>query len=1859
MGVPSSSPNVVVALAGVLEGTLVRAVNRDSGARRQVVIHGVPDEILQDLFLHLTRDGTTNWAVGTAQGQQDVVVLYVVDDPAARNIPTPAVEGSRVCGWDYVVNARNSWPLLVVLVSPVARAARPDSIANATESLGPPGVGELDGLWESPLWTGVVDQLVAQLAAAGIAGDAIRWGLRRTLRESGRFPPDDRREAPWLLAADLMRMGVGPTQVYAALGFPPPATEVLDRTSLEKADEILSRLAEFLRAEGLRDGVVLLKSTPNGQNPGIASALEGLEAHLASRLAEGLELSDDTHWTWRVDPPIPAWWLTLTSAVLDRLLHDVGSAPPSTRIRLSVANALNGNDRLSDEPFLVQANVELVALNRDGQRVLASSFTRGTATTATSVPTDPVDSSKGLDQNVPPHDRKRRYRAIAAGYEPGTVDVIVLDKFGCRGTARIRHSLSNPPPDLDATTGFWNQSITLDMPGTHEVEVRYSGAVDRATLTHGGPAIPSSAHHTGFDLFVIPDLEAGETAEIQLLSTSVGQVGTWTIGFVVDQTDSPRPPSQFDALVRAHQAGKSNTIAPAPRPSPLRRIEDFILSDQASWKPVLAGWSSTTPLVGPINWGDARMGDLRPASDPRPPGNPPAPLIRSRDAIRSHIAARRQSIPEVEFSDPALSPLVSEYLKEYMVWLRANPADAVWFDCIAIYGPIPNLAAGPPSATAEPIAILLNPLHPLRLAWHHVAQGRLVDSLQTPCPAAGMLDPHRCPEVMALPVFRGGGTLSWRAFVGMGSGEPNWALLLNKGYLGSRVETKAVFDVLIPIGFSPRSMGGGFSESQTTRTLEEVATILPGRATLRVGLVGKDRGGSSAVNGILRWSKDRFEGDTSRLVGPRSIEIHDARAAASDPSAGQLDQLHEQTGESVRWYRHDPGSLGNIRDLTIVDHLSVDDPQVASAPSCSPMSRGGLYRIRIREDFEDAGVLRESRIGVATGSGSNLERALESAITEFEGIARQDGGASHVQFQPNQDALKERLDQSLFVAVSSNKLDPACFVRGVRLHHGYLWDFEVPGLLGGEEDGAGFYLVARATQSMAEAVLNATRLVTPTPPPAEQLLLEISKRGIPVLKRLAAGGTRSKGELGVLLAVRFLQDAFAGPVHAVRLPPWNGPCMNLVIPVDSFDDTFARLSKALGRRAQLRPDLLVINIQVLPDRPVRLRVIPVEVKFRDSPMDNTALLSAQTQASTFGRLLQNLWVDPPPTDLWRDCSLGLLASMLDQAFRVYADPTIHRATAQAWTTLHQSVLLSVLGGNAQLDVDSRGRVLAFDRSVATAPLDLDGDGFTEALRVSGPDSALLLSHGNASPELDAAFAALGFSLPGCPPGPPTPIPSAGPTSVAGSEPAPEPTAVIASRPPPPRPDASTPTIGGLSRSGPPERHVAPVPPRPAPAVQNTGATPPPLSTSPSHRPESERVGNLPLAAAHPIPETRRPPRLMTGWRAPTNRWAVVGKMPDTGEPVALDMDNPKVIGVFGYMGSGKSYLLGDIIETAVSPIDGLNALAHPLAVVIFNYRRAASDRFEWGSLVRANNVPDDVARLSTEYSTTPRGLTDVRVLCLPSQLNARQAGEYRGLQSSELFFRPDLLEVEDWELLMGQPGSDAVFAQVIRHSLRELRGAGPINLDALERNVTARLTGQSRHAAELRFALVRQFVSHGRGIDFAQVVAPGRVTIIDLRDPLFNRDDALRFFLVCANSLARVQGSFNRMVVFDEAQEYMSDVFAELLNARIRLMRHEGTTYVFATQDVASIPLDVRRFLTTRFVFDLGTTENVTDLTRLYSEFEGLQLRSLRPGHCLLQDNNSIADMFQQPRMIRVRPRVTEHGGTSRIFSAPGAPNQP
>ena len=68
-------------------------------------------------------------------------------------------------------------------------------------------------------------------------------------------------------------------------------------------------------------------------------------------------------------------------------------------------------------------------------------------------------------------------------------------------------------------------------------------------------------------------------------------------------------------------------------------------------------------------------------------------------------------------------------------------------------------------------------------------------------------------------------------------------------------------------------------------------------------------------------------------------------------------------------------------------------------------------------------------------------------------------------------------------------------------------------------------------------------------------------------------------------------------------------------------------------------------------------------------------------------------------------------------------------------------------------------------------------------------------------------------------------------------------------------------------------------------------------------------------------------------------------------------------------------------------------------------------------------------------------------------------------------------------------------------------------------------------------------------------------------------------------------------------------------------------------------------------MFDLGTRENIQDLEQVAPEFRGMRLTGIEPGHCYVQANPSIGNIFARPKEMLVRPRITQHGGRSQIFN--------
>jgi Holliday junction resolvasome RuvABC ATP-dependent DNA helicase subunit len=878
-------------------------------------------------------------------------------------------------------------------------------------------------------------------------------------------------------------------------------------------------------------------------------------------------------------------------------------------------------------------------------------------------------------------------------------------------------------------------------------------------------------------LSVTKDLEDNDTFELKILDAAGADLGTWVLQVNIrDIADLFN--SRLEALISAHVT-KKQSIAHAPD-NLLHRLEvGAYLPSSESWKPVLACWSERVPSRLALDWnGDRVLGDVRPQIDPRPPMNPPQALLDSRDAVRNFLHLQQRCVAEIAIDDPALQPVVTEYLQRYMEWLDHEPEAACWLDVMAVHAAEWNAQAGTHVATEEPVVMLLTALHPLRLAWHAIAQGDLSASLQSPCAVAGLLTPSQCPDAAALYLWDGQ-SVRPRAFFSLPCGHAHWAVLVNATYLDKPVPRAGVMQRLSELGLMVQSITGGFTSQQTQDSLSEVNRLLPARATLRVGIVGDAESSSECGDGVFRWSERQQPPDNSAATGFLHVEVFDTRGAA-DPSPEQLADLSETTGEHVRWFKLPPDATVPRLDLAIIDQLGARSPEASSGETRSSIAPAGLFRARIREDFHSARAIVESRVATTRLSGNDFRATLARGIGAYEKLCLADSRTSHFRFTPNQDAVGSRLRNAIFLSVTSSQVDPACVVRGTVGQGGYLWDYELPGVLGGKESGLGYYLVARPTQAMCDAVERAASLVTTSPPSVPGLLEEVSRHGIPILKRLAMGGSQSRGELGLLLATRLIQDAFRPGPTSTRLPVWTGDCIHFVLPVDPYEELFDKLRQGLLPRAATaqRPDLVVVAIHLGEQgKAVTIKLSPVEVKYRGSGMTATDMRGALTQASALAQLLDRVWVQPLPSSLWETCAGALLAQFLDFGFRIYGAEWLHKHRQVEWASAHQRVMQDILERTAAITVNTAGRLIVFGGPGPTRVADLDGDSRQDTAIICADDARALLEGLTAiSAIADSSVAQLDLSFPNCARAASSPtsseaaVPSAGPVASTPASP---------------------------------------------------------------------------------------------------------------------------------------------------------------------------------------------------------------------------------------------------------------------------------------------------------------------------------------------------------------------------------------------------------------------------------------------------------------------------------------------------------
>ena len=447
-----------------------------------------------------------------------------------------------------------------------------------------------------------------------------------------------------------------------------------------------------------------------------------------------------------------------------------------------------------------------------------------------------------------------------------------------------------------------------------------------------------------------------------------------------------------------------------------------------------------------------------------------------------------------------------------------------------------------------------------------------------------------------------------------------------------------------------------------------------------------------------------------------------------------------------------------------------------------------------------------------------------------------------------------------------------------------------------------------------------------------------------------------------------------------------------------------------------------------------------------------------------------------------------------------------------------------------------------------------------------------------------------------------------------------------------------------------------------------GPQPEPLLEPPS---SDEAAPVLPLTPSPhpPLPPSPLPAYdVLLGDSGATPQYGILGKA--AGKIVALDLSGVNTISLFGVQGAGKSYTVGSIVEMATRPFPGINALPAPLATVVFHYHESQDYPPEFVSMNEPNAREAEIRALVEEYGAQPGRLEDVLILTSADKVARRQA-EFPKVRVEPLYFSSAELSLKDWRFLMGALGNQMYMKQIalIMRQLRER-----MTLATLRSEIEASdLSDNQKTIARIRLDFAAQFVDdclrQTEGTRLADMLRPGRLVIVDLRDEFIDKDEALGLFVVMLNIFANAgrdgggatagDRPYNKLIVFDEAHKYMDnpDLTGHIVDV-IRQMRHQGVSVLIASQDPPSLPsaiIELSSLVILHRFNSPGWLKHVQRSITSLADLTPAQMAALAPGEAYLWATKATERVFTQKAVkARLRPRVTRHGGeTKKVGEGP------
>jgi DNA phosphorothioation-dependent restriction protein DptH len=442
------------------------------------------------------------------------------------------------------------------------------------------------------------------------------------------------------------------------------------------------------------------------------------------------------------------------------------------------------------------------------------------------------------------------------------------------------------------------------------------------------------------------------------------------------------------------------------------------------------------------------------------------------------------------------------------------------------------------------------------------------------------------------------------------------------------------------------------------------------------------------------------------------------------------------------------------------------------------------------------------------------------------------------------------------------------------------------------------------------------------------------------------------------------------------------------------------------------------------------------------------------------------------------------------------------------------------------------------------------------------------------------------------------------------------------------------------------------------------------TSPPATVPEEDKKDEEPVMAA--VPETPSNPEapgqsisdptppggvsydIMLGVNGDSPQYGLLGEV--SGRKVALDLNHTHTISLFGVQGGGKSYTLGTVIEMASMPLPHINVLPSPLATVIFHYSPTQDYAPEFTSMINANSVDEEIRVLRERYKANPEALKDVLILTPANKMDDCRTA-HPDIEVKPIAFSASELKAAHWKFLMGAIGSQSMYMRQINLIMRGLRDN--LTLEALRNGIeNSGLSDHLKELAQTRLLFASEYIDDSQRLQ--DLIRPGRLIIVDLRDEYIEKDEALGLFVVMLQifSEATYQGSaFNKLVVFDEAHKYIEndDLVSGLVEV-VREMRHKGTSIMVASQDPPSVPVSLIELSSQIIMHKFNSPawlKHIQKANAALGDLTSEKMSHLGTGEAYVWSSKASDDSFTRGAVkIKFRPRITQHGGTTKTAVA-------